>query len=1626
MKKILLFTSILFFTMTNSLFAQIPTIDTAFISQPIVCNGGYALDEMQVTVNQTATPTTYKCIVGYFNILPTGPYFVSFLSTDLTTAVTLNFTSLFPNYDYCIRLVDSAAYYSANPNGSGFSSVGVYDEFCSVNFSEPSELIASTSVVASNLCAQDCIAAEDLLISGGTGPYSFTFNGGTLQNLPSGDSTYSFFALCEGINDIVVTDANGCSTSPSITSFTLDPIDSIVVSGTVSDYNSYNVSCNGGSDGVITASAIGGTGIFTYSIDGINFQSSTNFPDLTLGTYTITYKDSNGCIETEIFILNEPPALSGIANVTLNVDCYNANTGEIDFQVDLTDIGVPGYVFSINNFITDQANSTFINLFGDSTYTLKIMDINGCMDSSLVYLAEPDQIIYSTILSDYNSYEVSCNDSSDGSIIFTSITGGLVPYTYSIDGGGIFSSDTSYSNLVSGIYNVEVKDASGCIDSNIVNLDDPGLFSVPYLVSNVIDCPGDCNGAISINPLNGVGQELYSINLGVQQTTPYFSGLCGDITNGSYILNAVDDNGCTASIAISLVEPNDFIYTTDSILEYCDQSDGQASITVTSGGTGSLSYIWNNDSLQNSSVANNLASGTYTVEVTDSNNCQFTQSVTVLEDIGFTVSFTSISPCLGDSSGAATVTAAGTPPYSYQWVDDNGIIAGETSSTISSMPIGTYSALVTDATSCVITGVVDIVSVSNPIVIDSVLVTNNSCFGINDAQIEVFASGGQQPYSYSNTNGLNAQPNPVFGLLAPNTYVIQAIDINGCFDDTSITLSYPVLLEIDSTVFTQISCFGLDDGSVQNIQFVGGTGPFEFSIDGGPTQTYMLFSGLDPGQHTVEVFDVNNCATSDYITIIEPSLLEVETTVSNWNNYQIRCNGDSLGYLNITSSGGTSPYLTDSSIFSNTFTIDSIPAGNFTFVLEDANGCIYQETILFSEPNPIQHNFISTHINCAAWNNGSVTDSVYGGVGSATTYSYLWDSGETSYSLANLTAGTYAITVTDENGCEDTESVIINDDNVFEATQGSNISVGCFDDCDGELEVTVSGGVPFTGLTSYNYLWNDFLGQSTASAVGLCVDSITLSTDYFCIVSDAVGCTDTVNFILTQPEELQVDISITNPISCNGLLDGKLQANVTGGELAYNYTWSTGGINSTISDLPLGIYKVIVEDANTCRDTFEIYLSEPTILEISIQEFDISCFGDDDGSIEVLGSGGTSFEATYSYTLYSEGTTVDQVIDYESGSVSQTPFVFTNLSPGNYYVDVKDRNGCSVTSLSVEITEPFEPLSLLVDTVDETCLLNDGIIRIFPEGGSQSFNYFINGTPTLNNSNIIGGNQSGWYTITVVDTRGCEINDSTFIKDFRKIFLPDTLMNIDTTICLGQSIIVDVDERPELSYTWNDGIETGDRIITPEIVLSYGENATLVYTLTITDANNSNCSHENIVVVNFNSIDPMLASDPEVEYGIYPIVLSGENLNLFSENNSCVEYTWQWGNDTITNANGSITINEISETDWYYLNVMDADGCLGYDSIYVVVGVKPYEAITPNNDNFNDTWTPLDIESYEQALVQVFNRWGGLVFESSGGNNYQAWDGTNNGKELAVGTYYYIIDLNTGDAPQTGPITIIR
>ena len=107
--------------------------------------------------------------------------------------------------------------------------------------------------------------------------------------------------------------------------------------------------------------------------------------------------------------------------------------------------------------------------------------------------------------------------------------------------------------------------------------------------------------------------------------------------------------------------------------------------------------------------------------------------------------------------------------------------------------------------------------------------------------------------------------------------------------------------------------------------------------------------------------------------------------------------------------------------------------------------------------------------------------------------------------------------------------------------------------------------------------------------------------------------------------------------------------------------------------------------------------------------------------------------------------------------------------------------------------------------------------------------------------------------------------------------------------------------------------------------------------------------------------------------------------------------------------------------------VEDAQGCQGYDSVRVVVGVIVYDGISPNGDGYNDFWEIEDIDRYPDAEIEVYNRWGAILFSAKGNTyNNNKWDGTQNGELLPVGTYYYIINLNNDSELQSGAITIIR
>ena len=483
---------------------------------------------------------------------------------------------------------------------------------------------------------------------------------------------------------------------------------------------------------------------------------------------------------------------------------------------------------------------------------------------------------------------------------------------------------------------------------------------------------------------------------------------------------------------------------------------------------------------------------------------------------------------------------------------------------------------------------------------------------------------------------------------------------------------------------------------------------------------------------------------------------------------------------------------------------------------------------------------------------------------------------------------------------------------------------------------------------------------------------------------------------------MHTTIDLVDPIACFGESSGKIKAEAQGGNTPppYTYSWNNGVNTSTNYNIIAGNYVVVVTDNKGCSDTAEIMLEEPTSLSVSISESDVTCFGSDDGEITATPSGGTpepGIPPTYYYLW-----------DDSDGQTTQTAI---GLSPNIYTVTVTDANGCTVTSQTVNISGPTNELVVTADSTDETCLLNDGSAQVFVLGGVPDYDFIWTGPEGFSNVNSnISNLNPGLYSVTVTDANGCEVSTTTTVNGVTEIFLPDNVSLLDTTICLGTTITLDVQEKPGLFYAWDDGSTNADKEVSPTDPVNN-------YFLTVVDPNCLNpYTVEAIVRVTY--VENTILNDANTMVGDNPIITLNDQLNLQS-GNLFDAYSWSSGSSS-----SSISVQPL-ESSWYSLMV-DSSGCLGIDSIYVVLGVIPYDAITPNGDQMNDVWEILDIENYPSAIVKVFNRWGEIVFESNGGAAYIPWDGMFESEELPVGTYYYVIDLNNGEDPQTGPITIVR
>jgi len=513
----------------------------------------------------------------------------------------------------------------------------------------------------------------------------------------------------------------------------------------------------------------------------------------------------------------------------------------------------------------------------------------------------------------------------------------------------------------------------------------------------------------------------------------------------------------------------------------------------------------------------------------------------------------------------------------------------------------------------------------------------------------------------------------------------------------------------------------------------GGQAPYTYvwsANTGG--QTSQTATGLSAGTYSVTVTDNVGCSKTKSVTITQPSVLSAGAVSTN-----VTCFGAVGGTIELTMSGGTQPYSYSWSNGATTEDLASLSPGNYTVVVTDASGCTTFIGALISEPAILIANISGTDETALNADDGTVTVTPAGGT---PTYTYEWSTGATTQSISSLVPGTYVVTVTDANGCESIESVVVEPficdlDALANATDA---------DCNGGLDGTATA-TPLDGTGPYTYSWSANTGNQTSqTATSLAAGTYTVT------ITDSKGCTAGASTIVEEPTAIIPNISVTGETSF-GADDGTATVTPTGGTNPYTYAWSPGGGSTqVITDLAPGTYSVTVTDANGCTATATATVSGISCAGFTagITSSDPNCFGSSTGSATANAQSG---QAPYSY-IWSAGGATSQII--------------SNLTAGTYTVTITDNDGCIVI-VSTTLGQP-SPLSAGVVTTNISCFNEDnGTMDLTVSGGTQPYTYaWSNGAAIEDLSNLAPGN----YTVVVTDAKGCTANAGGTVTEPDELF----------------------------------------------------------------------------------------------------------------------------------------------------------------------------------------------------------------------------------------------------------------
>ena len=847
--------------------------------------------------------------------------------------------------------------------------------------------------------------------------------------------------------------------------------------------------------------------------------------------------------------------------------------------------------------------------------------------------------------------------------------------------------------------------------------------------------------------------------------------------------------------------------------------------------------------------------------------------------------------CFEGSDGALDLTVVGGAlPYSYNWSNTDTI------QDLSGLVTGNYFVIVTDGNSCesFISGFVD-QPLSALSATDSI--TDVICFGDSTGAIAVTPSGGTLPYSYAWSNGNTEED---VDSLAAGSYTLVITDDNLCTDTNTYIINEPLALVLGSDLI-DATCFGDNDGFI-DLTPAGGVAPYSYQWSNDSTTQDL--DSLIAGDYSLVLTDDNLCTAEVTLTINEPAA-PISVTADSSN---ISCFDGNDGFIDITVAGGNGSY---SYVWSNAAVTEDLTdlfVGTYTVAVQDFKGCATSLTMTLTQPlAPLSLSIDMTPVICFSEDNGTATVTASGGTAP---YAYVWSNTEDSLFIDSLIAGDYSVVVTDSLFCADSITVTVTEPPILTAVADS-IDVLCHGDSTGTVSVLAAGGVG-----AYSYLWDTGTADTTAL-----VDSLPAGT-YTVTVTDTNGCFFTTSTTINQPlAPLSGVLDVVDNI-CFGDSLANIDAIINGGTVSYSYQWSNGSITAYIDSLAVGPYTLIVTDSNACELVLDTVIVSPTLLVVEDTVSNVSCFGGNDGWIDLTVSEAT---APYEY-LWSNSDTLQDI---------------DTLIAGTYEVTITDSNNC-VTLYPVTVTEPLAPLTLTMDSINVFCFGDTtGSIDLSVTGGTPGYSYLWNIGDTLQDVDSL---VTGTYQVIVTDTNQCVDSLSVFIdQPLAPIALSATQVDIlcfgDATGAVDLTVSGGTPASTGYVFDWNSGaFATEDLTGIP-----FGPYAVLVTDSLL-------CS-DTLSVVLTQPDAPI-----DIDFTILDVYCFGDSTgNVLADiSGGTVPYAWNWDLPIVDT---TLFIDSLPIGD-YVLNVIDSNSCVYQETATVTQPDAPltvtYDEVLPSCFEYSD------------------------------------------------------------------------